>query len=164
MDYETFGEHQWADTGIFEFLRALPRMWEQWNIGTETPSKVIALWGDRPKETFDAHTHVSWADIERDLSAWRGNRIQEAAFAGIYGLEQEIKQTEDEALLHIWRKLQTSDHFYYMCTKYWNDGDLHKYFSPYDSPYEAYRRYSHALCDLKTRLEKSSKHQKSNSK
>ena len=154
MDYETFGEHQWADTGIFEFLRALPRMWEQWNIGTETPSKVIALWGDRPKETFDAHTHVSWADIERDLSAWRGNRIQEAAFAGIYGLEQEIKQTEDEALLHIWRKLQTSDHFYYMCTKYWNDGDVHKYFSPYDSPYEAYRRYSHALCDLRQRLER----------
>ena len=154
MDYETFGEHQWEDTGIFEFLRALPRMWEQWNIATATPSTVIDSWGTRQKEIFDAHTHVSWADIERDLSAWRGNRIQEAAFAGIYGLEEAIKGAQNEALLDVWRKLQTSDHFYYMCTKYWNDGDVHKYFSPYDSPYEAYRRYSHALCDLNTKLAK----------
>ncbi|HLC76200.1 MAG TPA: glycoside hydrolase family 57 protein [Candidatus Peribacterales bacterium] len=154
MDYETFGEHQWEDTGIFEFLRALPAMWAAWNIGTATPSAVIKAWGKRPKDIFDAHAHVSWADIERDLSAWRGNRIQEAAFAGIYGLEDAVKNAHDEGLLTMWRKLQTSDHFYYMCTKYWSDGDVHKYFSPYESPYEAYRRYSHALCDLKAKLEK----------
>jgi alpha-amylase len=152
MDYETFGEHQWEDTGIFEFLRALPSMWEAWNIRTTTPSQVIQAWEDRKKEIFDAHTYLSWADIERDLSAWRGNQIQDAAFAGIYDLEKAVKALKDDHLLDIWRRLQTSDHFYYMCTKYWNDGDVHKYFSPYESPYEAYRRYSHALCDLRQRL------------
>jgi len=159
MDYETFGEHQWEDTGIFEFLRALPRMWQDWNIHTATPSEVIKSWGEQEKGVFDAHTYVSWADIERDLSAWRGNSIQDAAFNAIYDLEQEIKGLADEELLHTWRKLQTSDHFYYMCTKYWADGDVHKYFSPYESPYEAYRRYSHALCDLKTKLNKIRKYE-----
>jgi len=154
MDYETFGEHQWEDTGIFDFLRTLPGMWEAWNIPTATPSQVISAWGDREPEVFNAHSYLSWADIERDLSAWRGNQIQDAAFEGIYDLEEAVKATQDEKLLDTWRRLQTSDHFYYMCTKYWNDGDVHKYFSPYDSPYEAYRRYSHALCDLKTKLEK----------
>lgn len=154
MDYETFGEHQWEDTGIFEFLRTLPRLWQDWGIHTATPSQVLQAWGDRPTEQFDAHCCISWADIERDLSAWRGNQIQEAALQGIYALEDAVKNTGDLSLLEAWRRLQTSDHFYYMCTKYWNDGDVHKYFSPYDSPYEAYRRYSHALHDLRTRLEK----------
>jgi alpha-amylase len=154
MDYETFGEHQWEDTGIFDFLRALPGIWQQWDIPTATPSQVIRAWDDRATDVFDAHTYLSWADVERDLSAWRGNKIQEAAFAGIYALESAVKQTGNEKLLDIWRRLQTSDHFYYMCTKYWNDGDVHKYFSPYDSPYEAYRRYSHALCDLRSKLQK----------
>ena len=163
MDYETLGEHQWEDTGIFEFMRTLPRMWHDWNIKTATPSEVIDAWGKNPKEVFDAHTFVSWADIERDLSAWRGNQIQDSAFETLYGLEKAVKRAKDESLLDVWRKLQTSDHFYYMCTKYWADGDVHKYFSPYDSPYEAYRRYSHALCDLKHKLEKSSKHQIPNS-
>jgi alpha-amylase len=166
MDFETFGEHQWEDTGIFEFLKTLPRLWHDWGIKTATPSEVIDAWlaphrtegtgagGEKETGVFDAHTFVSWADIERDLSAWRGNRIQEAAFQGIYALENAVKETNDSRLLDIWRRLQTSDHFYYMCTKYWNDGDVHKYFSPYESPYEAYRRYSHALCDLRARLEK----------
>ncbi|MEK7136829.1 MAG: alpha-amylase [Patescibacteria group bacterium] len=155
MDYETFGEHQWEDTGIFAFLEALPRMWEQWGAHCATPSEVLESWGEQTTDIFDAHTFVSWADIERDLSAWRGNHIQEAAFAGIYALEHDIKATGDVFLLDTWRRLQTSDHFYYMCTKYWSDGDVHKYFSPYESPYEAYRRYSHALCDLRKRLERS---------
>ncbi|MDD4628791.1 MAG: glycoside hydrolase family 57 protein [Candidatus Peribacteraceae bacterium] len=153
MDYETFGEHQWEDTGIFEFLRSLPRMWEGRGIRTSTPSQVIAEWADRSKEVYDAHNVISWADTERDLSAWQGNQIQAAAFRAIYDLGPLVKATGNKELLNTWRKLQTSDHFYYMCTKYWNDGDVHKYFSPYDSPYEAYRRYSHALCDLKSRVE-----------
>jgi alpha-amylase len=152
MDYETFGEHQWEDTGIFEFLRTLPKLWEEWKIKTATPSGVIKSWGKNPCECFDAHTYVSWADIERDLSAWRGNQIQDAAFEALYELEPEVKKSGNEELLETWRKLQTSDHFYYMCTKYWSDGDVHKYFSPYDSPYEAYRRYSHAICDLRSKL------------
>ncbi|MDD5623716.1 MAG: glycoside hydrolase family 57 protein [Candidatus Peribacteraceae bacterium] len=153
MDYETFGEHQWEDTGIFEFLRALPRIWEERGIRTATPSQVIETWsGENRSEEYDAHNLISWADTERDLSAWQGNQIQSAALQAIYALGPLVKATGNEDLIRMWRMLQTSDHFYYMCTKYWNDGDVHKYFSPYDSPYEAYRRYSHALCDLKARL------------
>ena len=155
MDYETFGEHQWADTGIFDFLRALPRIWEERGIHAVTPSEVLNRWKTcewRNAEEIDAHDYVSWADMERDLSAWLANGIQHAALNAIYALEPLVKATNDPDLLETWRKLQTSDHFYYMSTKYWSDGDVHKYFSPYDSPYEAYRRYSHALCDLKGRL------------
>ena len=164
MDYETFGEHQWADTGIFEFLRALPRIWQERGILCATPSEVIEAWKTKNQklktknyqrdEIFDAHSFISWADLERDLSAWQGNHIQHAALEALYALEDLIKQSGSKELLTIWRRLQTSDHFYYMSTKYWSDGDVHKYFSPYDSPYEAYRRFSHALCDLKDRLEK----------
>lgn len=162
MDYETFGEHQWADTGIFDFLAALPRIWRERGIRTATPSAVIDAWKEKrrtqhdasppPPEEYDVHHFISWADMERDLSAWQGNRIQDAALEAIYALEREVKATGDPSLLEIWRRLQTSDHFYYMSTKYWSDGDVHKYFSPYESPYEAYRRYSHALCDLRQRI------------
>jgi alpha-amylase len=152
MDYETFGEHQWESTGIFEFLRALPSVWERRGITAATPSQVIDSWADRASKQYDAHDCISWADSERDLSAWLGNGIQHAAFDAIYALEDAVKKTGNPEILESWRKLQTSDHFYYMSTKFWADGDVHKYFSPYDSPYEAYRRYSHALCDLRSRL------------
>lgn len=161
MDYETFGEHQWASTGIFDFLKTLPAVWQERGIEAVTPSEVIERWSfDTPfdklratrDDIYDAHEFVSWADMERDLSAWLGNGIQNAALDAVYALEKDIKASDDPTLLEDWRKLQTSDHFYYMCTKYWSDGDVHKYFSPYESPYEAYRRFSHALCDLKLRL------------
>jgi alpha-amylase len=160
MDYETFGEHQWEDTGIFDFLRKLPEEWANRGMQTLTPSQVIESWCDRictepysVEQEFDAHSPVSWADMERDLSAWSGNDIQDSALQSLYELEHDVKESKNPSLLETWRKLQTSDHFYYMCTKYWNDGDVHKYFSPYDSPYEAYRRFSHALHDLRLRLE-----------
>jgi alpha-amylase len=173
MDYETFGEHQWADTGIFDFLRELPAVWQERGIEAVTPSESIERWTSintsispvlspnsevlsktsDSSRTYDAHDFTSWADTERDLSAWLGNGIQNAALEELYALEHDVKASDDKNLLEDWRKLQTSDHFYYMCTKYWNDGDVHKYFSPYESPYEAYRRFSHALCDLKFRLE-----------
>lgn len=152
MDYETFGEHQWADTGIFDFLRALPRALLERGVAMRSPSETASRYGRGKLPTLDAHTHVSWADSERDLSAWRGNNLQEAAFAGIYALEAAVKKFKDPALLDQWRKLQTSDHFYYLCTKYWSDGDVHKYFSPYESPYEAYRRYSHAVEGMRMHL------------
>ncbi len=152
MDYETFGEHQWADTGIFQFLESLPQMFADRGIRATTPSQTIEEW-DALHPTYDVHTTISWADTERDLSAWQGNQIQNAALEAVYRLEAKVKRKKDPALLEMWRKLQTSDHFYYMCTKYWADGDVHKYFSPYDSPYEAYRRFSHALADLRLRLE-----------
>jgi alpha-amylase len=147
MDYETFGEHQWADTGIFDFLRALPDEFKKRGLETAMPSEVIRSWKDTKAESpvYDAHAHVSWADTERDLSAWLGNHIQRSALDAAFALETSVKATGDADLIRIWRRLLTSDHLYYMCTKYWQDGDVHKYFSPYDSPYEAYRRFSHAL-------------------
>ena len=154
MDYETFGEHQWADTGIFDFLRTLPDALKKKGVRTLTVSDVLKHWKPGNEQIFDAPEFMSWADTERDLSAWQGNEIQRSALQALYALETAVKATGDLGLLETWRRLQTSDHFYYMCTKYWNDGDVHKYFSPYDSPYEAYRRFSHALCDLQLRLEK----------
>jgi alpha-amylase len=154
MDYETFGEHQWADTGIFDFLRSLPDAFAKHGIVTATPSEVIDSWKKRTEQktdVYDVHQTISWADSERDLSAWLGNHIQQSAMDAIYALEKLVKATNDKGLVEQWRKLTTSDHFYYMCTKYWADGDVHKYFSPYESPYEAYRRFSHALCDLRER-------------
>lgn len=161
MDYETFGEHQWADTGIFDFLRALPRIWQERGIATRTPSETIDAWNKSKKQTpcYDAHEFLSWADQERDLSAWQGNRIQTAALQAIHALEKPVRDSEDPRMIDAWRKLQTSDHFYYMCTKYWSDGDVHKYFSPYESPYEAYRRFSHALCDLRICVERMSNYE-----
>ena len=151
MDYETFGEHQWSDTGIFDFFASLPRFWSERGIRTRTPGDVIEQAPDvESREIFDAHNFVSWADMERDLSAWLSNTIQCAAFDALYHLEPDIKNSGDPDLLKTWRYLQTSDHLYYMCTKYWSDGDVHKYFSPYDSPYEAFRRFSHALHLLKS--------------
>ncbi|HVW66882.1 MAG TPA: glycoside hydrolase family 57 protein [Candidatus Peribacteraceae bacterium] len=153
MDYETFGEHQWESTGIFDFMRSLPEQMERKGMKTATPSEVLDAWKDaNHTETYDVHTTISWADMERDLSAWQGNHIQKSALDAVYALEKAIKDSGDAELLETWRRLQTSDHFYYMCTKYWSDGDVHKYFSPYDSPYEAYRRFSHALCDLRSRV------------
>ena len=154
MDYETFGEHQWADTGIFQFLEALPGAFQKHHIALTTPAETSVKYGKGTLPMLDAHAPVSWADTERDLSAWRGNHLQEAALVGIYALEKAVKKLKNPVLLDIWRKLQTSDHFYYLCTKYWADGDVHKYFSPYESPYEAYRRYSHVLEDLKLTIEK----------
>ncbi len=152
MDYETFGEHQWADTGIFDFLRDLPVEMGRRGMSCITPSQVIDSWEKSDSDVYDVHVAISWADMERDLSAWLGNTIQTSAMDAIYDLEAAVKKTKDEELIETWRRLLTSDHFYYMCTKHWADGDVHKYFSPYDSPYEAYRRFSHALFDLKSRL------------
>jgi alpha-amylase len=147
MDYETFGEHQWEDTGIFEFLRHLPehvRRHPDWSFNT--PSEVIARYPT--VATLPFHRTVSWADVERDLTAWRGNTMQERAFRQIYALSDEIRSRNNPELLDVWRKLQTSDHFYYMCTKWFADGDVHAYFSPYESPYEAFIAFMNVQRDL----------------
>jgi alpha-amylase len=109
-------------------------------------------------ETFEPTDHVdvpytvTWADTERDLSAWLGNKIQQEAISNLYGLAKPLLATNDLQLIEDWRRLQTSDHFYYMCTKWWNDGDIHAYFSPYDSPYEAYINFMNTFHDLRYRL------------
>ena len=155
MDYETFGEHQWEDTGIFHFLEKLPEeLAKNSGIDFKTPSEVIASYDAR--DEVDMPHAVTWADTDRDLTAWTGNPMQRAALEAIYELEEKVLLANDLKLLEDWRKLQTSDHFYYMCTKWFNDGDVHAYFSPYESPYDAHIAYMNALQDLKLRLEKRS--------
>ncbi len=151
LDYETFGEHQWADTGIFEFF-----------------GQFVAKWLDNPENTFYTisgaidtfepvgevsmpHT-VTWADTERDLTAWIGNSMQQEAVKYLYELEKDVLRTDNQDLIDDWRKLQTSDHTYYMCTKWFRDGDVHAYFSPYESPYDAFLYFMNALRDIRWRL------------
>src|SRR3989339_605621 len=143
MDYETFGEHQWEDTGIFNFLRHLPEeILKHPDNDFVTPSEAIARY--EPVAELDVHNYMSWADVERDLSAWLSNAMQHDAIQSIYSMEGEVLATDDARLIEDWRKLQTSDHFYYMCTKWFNDGDVHKYFNPYNTPYEAFIAYMNA--------------------
>lgn len=153
MDYETFGEHQWEETGIFSFLDQLPReVAKNGGIDFKTPSEVVQTY--EAKDEVDIPHIVTWADTDRDLTAWVGNPMQKAAIESIYGLESSVIQANDGRLLEDWRKLQTSDHFYYMCTKWFADGDVHAYFSPYESPYDAYIAYMNALSDLRLRVGK----------
>jgi len=150
MDYETFGEHQWEDTGIFDFMRHLPQeILKHPDNNFKTPSEVVQHY--RPVDTIDVPHIISWADIERDLSAWVGNAMQSNAIHELYRLEKKIKQTADEKIIADWRKLQASDHFYYMCTKYFADGDVHKYFNPYESPYDSYINFMNVLDNLHSR-------------
>ena len=152
MDYETFGEHQWPETGIFEFLTLMPKeILKHPDFDFKTPSEVINTYDVRGE--YDVHSLSSWADIERDLSAWLGNSLQHDAMERVYGLEKQIKETGDSVLLDSWARLLTSDHFYYMSTKYWNDGDVHKYFSHYNTPYDAYINFMNVLTDLEHMLE-----------
>lgn len=159
MDYETIGEHQWEDTGIFDFFRALPEaIMRHPQFGFATPSEVIKRYP--PVAKISIPDAISWADIERDLSAWLGNPMQDGSLAWIYRLDQQIKESGDLDLLHTWRKLQTSDHFYYMCTKFWNDGDVHKYFSVYDTPHDSYVIMGNVLTDLEIRIKKAKESKK----
>ena len=152
MDYETFGEHQWPETGIFEFLRHLPvEILRHPDFDFRTPSEVVERFPVRGE--YDVHNFSSWADLERDLSAWLGNSLQHDAMERIYGLEDAVKSTGDPALQDAWAHLLTSDHFYYMCTKFWHDGDVHKYFSHYDTPYDGYINYMNVVTDLEYVLE-----------
>lgn len=155
MDYETFGEHQWPETGIFDFMRHLPgEILKHPDFDFLNPSEVIERYAS--KGEYDVHSLSSWADMERDLSAWLGNSLQHDAMERIYSLEETVRKTGDQRMIDNWAKLLTSDHFYYMCTKYWNDGDVHKYFSHYESPYDAYINYMNVVTDLEHNLEISS--------
>ncbi len=150
MDYETLGEHQWASTGIFDFLRYLPlEVLNRRGNDFLTPSEVTGRYP--PAAEFDVPHMISWADTERDLSAWLGNAMQSNALHELYRLEGDIKAAGDAALLHDWRRLQSSDHFYYMCVKYYADGDVHKYFNPYDSPYDSYINFMNVLDNIRQR-------------
>jgi alpha-amylase len=152
MDYETFGEHQWKETGIFEFMEHLPEyILKHPDFKFSTVSEVANCY-DAVGE-IDTHDPISWADLERDLSAWMGNSMQKEALNSIYEIEELVKSKNNSELLQNWRKLLTSDHFYYMSTKFWQDGDVHKYFSPYETPHQSYVYFMNCLEDLKHRLE-----------
>jgi alpha-amylase len=153
MDYETFGEHQWEDTGIFNFLRHLPEeILKHPDNSFKTVSETAAAYP--ACEQLDIPYTISWADIERDLSAWLGNPMQQNALGELYKLEKAVKDTHDISIISDWRKLQTSDHFYYMCTKWFSDGDVHKYFNPYDTPYDSYINFMNVMEDLSVRCAK----------
>jgi alpha-amylase len=150
VDYETFGEHQWSDTGIFEFFDFFVKKWLSRNDTTfYTTSDAIHSF-ESSGEISMPYT-VTWADTERDLTAWLGNSMQQEAIKCLYEIENDVLRTEDTELISDWRKLQTSDHVYYMCTKWFNDGDVHAYFSPYDSPYDAFIYFMNAIRDIKWR-------------
>ena len=151
MDYETFGEHQWSNTGIFDFFTNFIDSWaNQENNTFYTASEAIAA--HQPVGEIDVPHTITWADTNRDLSAWTGNKLQQEALRYVYALESDILRTHDDALINDWRKLQTSDHFYYMSTKGFADGEVHAYFSPYTSPYDAFLYYVNAIRDIRWRL------------
>ncbi|MBN2340125.1 MAG: glycoside hydrolase family 57 protein [Deltaproteobacteria bacterium] len=153
MDYETFGEHQWEDSGIFNFMEHLPDwILKNPDFRFATPAEVSASLS--PVAKLNVPDYISWADVERDLSAWRGNHLQDDALAAVFSLEERVLETKNEDLIRTWRSLQTSDHFYYMCTKWFADGDVHKYFNPYSSPYDAYINYQNVLADFETTLDR----------
>ncbi len=152
MDYETFGEHQWAETGIFDFMRALPKyVLQNSEFKFLTPSEAVETF--QPVAPLEIPYPISWADEARDLTAWLGNEMQTEAFDKLYLLENKVKQTDDPEIQRDWLYLQTSDHFYYMCTKFFADGDVHKYFNPYNDPYSAFINYMNVLSDFALKLD-----------
>lgn len=151
MDYETFGEHQWSDTGIFTFFENFVASYDNDStVAFATTSEAIAMHSPVGKLPV-AHT-TTWADSERDLSAWTGNTLQQEALKHLYAMQNDVLRSGDAGLIADWRKLQTSDHVYYMSTKWQNDGDVHAYFSPYDSPYDAFLYFMNVIRDLRWRI------------
>lgn len=153
MDYETFGEHQGAHTGILEFMRHLPEhVLTDQRFRFRTPAQVAAE--RAPVTELDIPDPVSWADEERNLSAWLGNPMQTEANAALYRLRAEVLALAERSpeLLDAWRRLTTSDHVYYMATKHHSDAEVHDYFSPYESPYAAFVAFMTALDDLRQRV------------
>ena len=153
MDYETFGEHQPEDSGIFWFLKALPYMiLKDPNLEVLKPSEIIEKYQPIGEIDVFEFSTVSWADMERDVSAWLGNKMQQISFNEIKNLEKLVKQAKNPDLIRIWRLLQQSDHYYYICNKWWSDGDVHKYFSIFGTPEEAFANFMNIISDFKTRI------------
>jgi alpha-amylase len=151
IDYETFGEHQWMESGIFDFLKALPGMvYKNTNFIFSSPSEIAREL--LPISTISVPYPISWADEERDLTAWLGNEMQVDAFNRLYSFTDKVNRCNDEKIKKDWKYLQASDHLYYMATKFFTDGAYHAYYNPYESPYEAYINYMNVLSDFGNRL------------
>ncbi len=153
MDYETFGEHHWPESGILWFLKALPyEVLKYDNLEFCLPSEVIEKYEPVGEiDVFELST-ISWADMERDVSAWLGNRMQQVCFEEIKNLEKFVKKLNDPRFTKVWRLLQTSDHLYYCCTKWWQDGDVHKYFSCFPTPQDGFVNFISIISDFKARI------------
>ena len=153
MDYETFGEHQKSSTGIFDFMKALPEALlatgeVEFATASEASKKL------QPVAVLHCPYAMSWADEERDVTAWLGNDLQNEAFQKLYSLAPRIKKVKNKDFEYVWHFMQNSDHFYYMATKWFSDGDVHSYFNPYDSAYEAFINYMNVLADFEIELNK----------
>ena len=152
MDYETFGEHQNASTGIFDFMKYLPEaVLADGTFSFSTPAEAAKRF--KPVSELEVPEPISWADEERDVTAWLGNELQQEAYNKLYGLYEKLALINDPALFNDFGHLQESDHFYYMCTKFFSDGEVHKYFNPYDTPYEAFINYMNVLSDFIIRVD-----------
>ena len=153
MDYETFGEHQKASTGIFDFVKAIPSaVIAQGNLSFAMVSEAAKKY--QPVSVLYSPHAMSWADEERDVTAWLGNDLQNEAFAKIYAMRDKVAKLKDDNFDHVFRFMQTSDHFYYMATKWLSDGDVHSYFNPYDSSYDAFINYMNVLSDFEIEVDK----------
>jgi alpha-amylase len=151
LDYETFGEHNWKESGIFDFLNHMPA-----SILKKTPFKFMTPTevadSCQPVSAINIHSPISWADEERDITAWHGNELQVAALDKLYSLARKVNKCEDQQIKKDWEYLQSSDHFYYMATKFFSDGAVHAYFNPYETPYDAFMNYMNVLSDFEIRL------------
>lgn len=147
MDYETFGEHQWEESGIFKFLKAFPKIvLEQTKMKFSTPSELADIL--QPVSLLHIPYPISWADEERDITTWQGNEMQQEAFRKLFSIEEKVKSTRDEDLIRQWRYLQSSDHFYFINTKWFSDSMVQRYFNPYNSPYDAFINFMNVLSDF----------------
>jgi len=151
IDYETFGEHNWKETGIFEFLNHMPgSILKKTPYRFMTPTEVAD--NLQPVSAISVPSPISWADEERDITAWHGNELQVAALDKLYELTDKVSQCNDNLINKDWEYLQASDHFYYMATKFFSDGAVHAYFNPYETPYDAFMNYMNVLSDFEIRL------------
>jgi len=152
LDYETIGEHQWKETGIFDFFRHLPaKVLSGSDFSFSTPE--VLYHELQPVSSISVLHPISWADEERDLTAWLGNELQDEAFGKLYSYAPKVAMCRDPQIMKDWLYLQTSNHFYYMCTKWFSSGEVHKHFNPYGSPYEAFINFMNVLSDFMIRVD-----------
>ena len=151
MSLETFGELQAAESGIFQFLEALPRFAAERGIEFWTPSEAVSKL--KPVDTLSVVHPISWADEARDTSAWLGNKLQQEAFNKLYSVGERVRLCDDRRIHQDWHRLQSADHFYYMSTKKMGDGAVHSHFSPYETPFQAFTNYMNVLADFIVRVE-----------
>lgn len=145
MNYEVLGSMHAADTGIFDFFKALPQYAERNDITFSLPSEIFAQ--TRPVDSISVPYPMSWVDEEKDCSSWLGNVLQQEAFRKLNEISERVRLCENRRIKQDWIYLQSSDHLYYMSTKHYN------LFSPYDNPYDAFNNYMNVLSDFILRVE-----------